>query len=387
VSPVKLAVFAMFSDFFSGIQSIVLSDGRRAIPSLNRGWRTPDPSPTRDAAGLPKCMSPCYTASETIGTVRRPEHISSTPRLQLRTPSPEPWMDSEGCSTCSIRTDLNLTHLAIPHESLSNTSAEKDVHVHLLSGESLRVKIKVNANNGDLRNEIAKLRDVEKSQVRLMGLDMVLQDEDEVPVDILQCVIPEEAPLSATRRRKTARARKREQRNRRRGTSIDKTHTRICKDWRDGCCTRAECTYAHGEENLRLRRGCYHEPSQTEKRWCVRDNAACTFAEFWRKQHSGGHLPKHSRFIDKTDAIAFWWDKMKVVPAEHGSHMMPVSIGAGGSSLMDVMDEADLGIALSSEQTQQGWQEMQEAVKAGQLPEGKDLDFFLSCPNCDIYND
>jgi hypothetical protein len=34
---------------------------QRTIPSLNRGWHTPDPSPTRDAVGLPKCMPAILT--------------------------------------------------------------------------------------------------------------------------------------------------------------------------------------------------------------------------------------------------------------------------------------------------------------------------------------
>mmetsp|Transcript_112346 Transcript_112346/g.177606 ORF Transcript_112346/g.177606 Transcript_112346/m.177606 type:complete len:202 (-) Transcript_112346:105-710(-) len=34
---------------------VAFSDYERTVPSLSRGWRTPDPSPTRNAVGLPSC--------------------------------------------------------------------------------------------------------------------------------------------------------------------------------------------------------------------------------------------------------------------------------------------------------------------------------------------
>jgi hypothetical protein len=34
---------------------LVFCDSQREVPNLSRGWRTPDPSPTRNAVGLPRC--------------------------------------------------------------------------------------------------------------------------------------------------------------------------------------------------------------------------------------------------------------------------------------------------------------------------------------------
>jgi len=63
------------------------------VPALQRGWRTPDPSPTRAAADLPGCTwNLCCTEDEhstpkLIGGHRREEARS---RMASRTPSPEP---------------------------------------------------------------------------------------------------------------------------------------------------------------------------------------------------------------------------------------------------------------------------------------------------------
>lgn len=40
---------------FPGVARLVFGQMPRGVPVLHRGWRTPDPSPTRSAAGLPGC--------------------------------------------------------------------------------------------------------------------------------------------------------------------------------------------------------------------------------------------------------------------------------------------------------------------------------------------
>mmetsp|Transcript_98197 Transcript_98197/g.247823 ORF Transcript_98197/g.247823 Transcript_98197/m.247823 type:complete len:266 (+) Transcript_98197:63-860(+) len=72
---------------------LVFQAAERAVPALQRGWRTPDPSPTRAAADLPGCTwNLCCTEDEPstpklIGGHRREEARS---RMASRTPSPEP---------------------------------------------------------------------------------------------------------------------------------------------------------------------------------------------------------------------------------------------------------------------------------------------------------
>mmetsp|Transcript_98196 Transcript_98196/g.247818 ORF Transcript_98196/g.247818 Transcript_98196/m.247818 type:complete len:266 (+) Transcript_98196:63-860(+) len=72
---------------------LVFQAAERAVPALQRGWRTPDPSPTRAAADLPGCTwNLCCTEDEPstpklIGGHRREE---ARCRVASRTPSPEP---------------------------------------------------------------------------------------------------------------------------------------------------------------------------------------------------------------------------------------------------------------------------------------------------------
>mmetsp|Transcript_48116 Transcript_48116/g.88136 ORF Transcript_48116/g.88136 Transcript_48116/m.88136 type:complete len:329 (+) Transcript_48116:75-1061(+) len=69
----------------------------RELPSLCRGWRTPDPSPTRNAAGLPRyALTLCVETSSEEGDVSEPSTstprgrstMTSSTRSTSRTPSP-----------------------------------------------------------------------------------------------------------------------------------------------------------------------------------------------------------------------------------------------------------------------------------------------------------
>lgn len=93
-------------------QKIVQATFDRGLPSLHRGWRTPDPSPVR--SGLPKCVAPgeyvleddylddeCSTPrGQTVSTPRgRSSKVKGTEQsleeaswARLQTPSPEPEM-------------------------------------------------------------------------------------------------------------------------------------------------------------------------------------------------------------------------------------------------------------------------------------------------------
>jgi len=70
---------------------LVFAELERGLPSLHRGWRTPDPSP--DRTGLPKCAPYAEYIEETEETVEvhtrgRPTEPRESVRVQ--TPSPQP---------------------------------------------------------------------------------------------------------------------------------------------------------------------------------------------------------------------------------------------------------------------------------------------------------
>jgi len=78
---------------------LVFRAAERAVPALQRGWRTPDPSP-RASSGLPKCVAKDfivnYVSSDTAST-RTPSPSSSVvqddntspSQCRIRTPSPD----------------------------------------------------------------------------------------------------------------------------------------------------------------------------------------------------------------------------------------------------------------------------------------------------------
>mmetsp|Transcript_61066 Transcript_61066/g.120228 ORF Transcript_61066/g.120228 Transcript_61066/m.120228 type:complete len:237 (+) Transcript_61066:57-767(+) len=91
---------------------LVLCETDRGVPQLSRGWRTPDPSPTRDAAGLPRCgpanygiqaEEPDETPSQSprgrpkIGA--SPSNTSTTaPSTRAASRTPSPWKSCGGPS-------------------------------------------------------------------------------------------------------------------------------------------------------------------------------------------------------------------------------------------------------------------------------------------------
>mmetsp|Transcript_90565 Transcript_90565/g.170697 ORF Transcript_90565/g.170697 Transcript_90565/m.170697 type:complete len:218 (-) Transcript_90565:32-685(-) len=70
---------------------------QRELPSLRRGWRTPDPSPTRDAAGLPGYALELCVVEDTLGkdydSSSRGRSFTNSTHCTSRTPSPSdsPW--------------------------------------------------------------------------------------------------------------------------------------------------------------------------------------------------------------------------------------------------------------------------------------------------------
>mmetsp|Transcript_36600 Transcript_36600/g.105456 ORF Transcript_36600/g.105456 Transcript_36600/m.105456 type:complete len:257 (+) Transcript_36600:39-809(+) len=90
---------------------LVLTGDCRQVPSLRRGWRTPDPSPSPEAALLPRCGPASYGVemeSRAQGDARRRGRFltketsgtatTSSGRTPSRTPSPERWREEKAMS-------------------------------------------------------------------------------------------------------------------------------------------------------------------------------------------------------------------------------------------------------------------------------------------------
>lgn len=83
-------------------EKVRLQDEERGVPSLHRGWRTPDPSPLRgEGEPLPRCRAPVWVADavtyEAVRGRSQTRDCSSAPSStealsawsRIRTPSPE----------------------------------------------------------------------------------------------------------------------------------------------------------------------------------------------------------------------------------------------------------------------------------------------------------
>mmetsp|Transcript_61714 Transcript_61714/g.198874 ORF Transcript_61714/g.198874 Transcript_61714/m.198874 type:complete len:284 (-) Transcript_61714:71-922(-) len=68
---------------------VIFQEQERGLTLLQRGWRTPDPSPTRDAAGLPAAAVKLCLAAE----YSTPQPPATTRRGHSRTPSPTPRLN------------------------------------------------------------------------------------------------------------------------------------------------------------------------------------------------------------------------------------------------------------------------------------------------------
>mmetsp|Transcript_62537 Transcript_62537/g.146786 ORF Transcript_62537/g.146786 Transcript_62537/m.146786 type:complete len:230 (+) Transcript_62537:68-757(+) len=73
---------------------LVFAEPERGLPSLRRGWRTPDPSP--DRTGLPKCAPYAEYLEETeeaLDVHGRGRQTDAHTAVRLQTPSPPPVAD------------------------------------------------------------------------------------------------------------------------------------------------------------------------------------------------------------------------------------------------------------------------------------------------------
>jgi len=108
----------------------------RKLPSLNRGWRTPDPSPTRDAAGLPgyaltlcvETSSDQRDASELSMPTPRGCLMATSTRSTSRTSSPsstQPHLctqqvcDKHGVDNKSVDGDMSTPRMLVSGPSLN----------------------------------------------------------------------------------------------------------------------------------------------------------------------------------------------------------------------------------------------------------------------------
>lgn len=89
---------------------------QRRVPMLSRGWRTPDPSPTRDAAGLPRC-APSEIFYGAVQGAKNEEQ--TTPRHRHGT------ADQKPCTTTEARMPssppMRLEIVPVPEKELEPT--------------------------------------------------------------------------------------------------------------------------------------------------------------------------------------------------------------------------------------------------------------------------
>lgn len=85
------------------MDNVIFLDTARGLPVLRRGWRTPDPSPSRGVEKLPGCGTGRWCEKGGESTPRgRSELASKTePRAISRTPSPLPVQEVEASSALS----------------------------------------------------------------------------------------------------------------------------------------------------------------------------------------------------------------------------------------------------------------------------------------------
>lgn len=81
---------------------LIFCEGQRGLPSLHRGWRTPDPSPSR--TGLPKCAAPREYIVEELD-----DKLVCVPCTNAEEATPVP------CSSQSLEPNLVLSQGSIGH--------------------------------------------------------------------------------------------------------------------------------------------------------------------------------------------------------------------------------------------------------------------------------
>jgi len=124
---------------------LVFCPKERRVPSLRRGYRTPDPSPSRDAASLPGCVMNLFISAEEeavqergrarVATFSRTPSPSPMARHGQKTPVNDAWENpNDGCSAkdwmpekpFKQKVQLKLDELALPDNSLSEISTPRE---------------------------------------------------------------------------------------------------------------------------------------------------------------------------------------------------------------------------------------------------------------------
>jgi len=130
------------------IVPVFFFEPQRGVPKLSRGWRTPDPSPTRDASGLPRCAPKeihygiAHNAKDEEQTTPRDRRGTMYQQrcltINARTPSPPPMIDF----LPSAHKELERTELTLRNSHLSDE--EDAVQRYICSGSGVDDNLALN---------------------------------------------------------------------------------------------------------------------------------------------------------------------------------------------------------------------------------------------------
>jgi hypothetical protein len=133
-------------------ERILFFDAERSVPRLSRGWRTPDPSPTRDAVGLPRCAP----SQLTIGSqdddntpTPRGRHNLKGGQKTSRTPSPVAIQQRVHDDPSGYKYELTTDPPKMPPGTLLR-SAKSANKINQVRNDTLQLDAISEASNDDL---------------------------------------------------------------------------------------------------------------------------------------------------------------------------------------------------------------------------------------------
>jgi len=130
-----------------GVFPAFFFEPQRGVPMLSRGWRTPDPLPTCDAAGLPRC-APQEIYYDIVQNAhdeeqKTPRHGHDTSTTQAHTPSSP---------------SMRIETLPVPEEELEPTEATVQQSHSLSSDAATAEQYISSASSGNAADDIYALQ-------------------------------------------------------------------------------------------------------------------------------------------------------------------------------------------------------------------------------------